>query len=263
MKVVISSPMGCLNPETGIVHLLANYLRTVATEVTQLKCNGIFSICDRDVENGWRRSIDSCIGCMQEQGQLAAWSGANTVDLSKFLPPSDIEDTRRWILAIGATELHQAKFEDQRLFDLCGHLFRARFSTDLPVASNRQHDQFLRRLYLSQARMIMAARRFLFSYQPKLLFVSGERDSISKALGLEAEKLALRTVRFHWHPQERVIKITLPDSGKSVACEIVITNLLALRNDSRTWPLEMVTALEDILDALGLSRGTILAPVAR
>lgn len=263
MKVVVSTPLGQLSQETGLVYLLANYMSAASTELMNLRCNGIFSLCDRDSENGWRRTIDSCLKCTKEQTSLSDWAGFPSEDLSKYLPASEVERTKRWILTVPTSDLATTKFDDAVPFEMVKHLFRARFGQELPVETNKQHEQFVRRAILSAARMTIAARRFLFAQKPNMVFITGARDFITDALGRESARIGLDTVLFRWNLDARAIAIHHPKNGKILQCELVTSGVTQMRTDARTWPLEVVSTLDDILGFLGIPRAELMYPIAK
>lgn len=263
MKVVLSTPLGHQGQETGLVYLLANYMGAASTELMNLRCNGIFSLCDRDAENSWRRNIDSCIKCTKEQSSLSDWAGFGSEDLSKYLPASEVERTKRWILTVPTSELATTSLDDSMPYEMVKHLFRARFGQETPVESNKQHEQFLRRAILSAARMTIAARRFLFAHKPNMVFVAGARDFITAALAREANRLNVDTVLFRWNLDSRAIAIHHPKNGKVLQCELVTSGVTQMRPDARTWPLEVISTLDDILGFLGVPRSELLYPIAK
>lgn len=263
MKVVVSTPLGQISQETGLVYLLTNYMNAAAAQCINLRCNGIFSLCDRDAEIGWRRSLDCCIRCAKEQSTLSQWAGYQFEDLSKYLPAHDVERTKRWILTVPASELTEATIDEVVPFALCKHLFAARFGQVAPVDTNKQHEQFLRRAMLSVARMTVAARRFLFAQKPNMVFITGARDFITNCLAQESMRMGIDTILFRWNLEARAISIHHPRNGKVLQCELVTGGVTQMRNDTRTWPLEVIATLDDILGFLGIPRGELLVPVAK
>lgn len=263
MKVVMNSPMGSFAQETGLLFLLAHYMRAASTDMINLRCNGVFSLCDRDAEINWRRDVDSCIKCMQEQSTLSQWSGIETADLSPYLSSEDVERTKRWLLAVPTSELTTVSYEQIIPFELCKHLFIARFGIEKPVETNKQHEQFLRRAILSVSRTCIAMRRFLFATKPNLVFVGGARDFISQSLYQESLRMGFDAVLFRWSMENRAIRIHHPKTDKILSCDLVMSGVTQMRGDARTWPLEVVSTLDDILNFMGIPRSELLFPAAK
>ncbi len=256
----MSSPMGTLGQETGLMFLLAHYMRAASTDMINLRCNGIFSLCDRDAEQGWRRDVTSCISCMQEQSTFVQWSGIETADLSPYLSADEVEKTKRWLLTISANQLTTVSFEQIIPFDFCKHLFVARFGIEKPVETNKQHEQFLRRAILSVARTCLAVRRYLFAHRPELVIAGGGRDFISMMLHKEAQRMGIPSSLFQWSVDKRAIQIYHPKTDAVLSCDLVMSGVTQMRGDSRTWPLEVVSTLDDILNFMGIPRAGLMFP---
>lgn len=263
MKAVIGSPFGSLSEESGLIYLLANYIRSAGVDTVQLRCNGIFSLCDRDAESNWRRGIESCVSCMSDQGSLAAWSGADIRDLSLFLAPFEVEQTKRWMYTISDEELSTVEFRGIVPWHTAKNTFFFRCGVEVPDPANKVHTQVARRLLLSALRMRLAARRFLEHEAPTLVLVAGGRDFISRSLIEECVANSFGHVLFQWQLDERCVRIHHPRKPEALSCELVMNRITSMRADFRTWPLELMTILDDILQFLEIPRAELLLPAAK
>lgn len=263
MKVAISSPLGSLSEETGLVYLLSNYIRSISSETAQLRCNGAFSVCDRDAESGWRRTIESCVQCMHDQSALALWAGVDSIDLTAFLSPAEVEASRRWMMGLKSSELSDAELWGIKPAALCRWTMKNRFGVELPDVNNRHQEHFLRKVMLSSVRMCAATRRFNDAYSPDYIFVTGGRDFITQSLISESKKQGKNIVLFQWQLEERCVQIVHPKTQAALACELVLTGISSMRSDSKTWPLELISILDDILSFLEMPRVELLFPIAK
>jgi hypothetical protein len=263
MRVIVHAPYGTLSQEVGLIHVLANYLRSVFPEVVQLKCNGVFSCCDRDGRDNWQRSMDSCLGCVIEQNRLAAWSGIASEPLSKYLGPEDIDLTRCAILSLPSEKMLEASVAGFRLFDLCRISFRTRFGVEVPDLRNKNHVQVLRRMMLSAARAGLAVRRFLQKFMPDISLVADGRDLISRSF-IEASRQAdYPAVIFRWDQSGGGVNIVHPRTHQVLVCDLRLEGIATMRSDIYSWPVELIEILQEILAFLDIADMQMTLPIAR
>jgi len=193
MGIVVLSPYGLMREESGLLGLLANYLKKSAWQVSALGCNGIFSLCDRDGENGWSREVTNCFECMRQQTTLAKWSNVPTQDLSVFLSPEDILESKRWMLSAQTVGLYDALFRGINIYDVCRGSLRYRFGTETPDLKNKSHEQIVRRMMLSAVRASLAAENYNRSCAPEMALLSGGDDFITASYAMRSYKQA-----FEW-----------------------------------------------------------------
>ena len=252
MRIGLFSPFGVLSQESGLIFLLGNYLRRSFPDVVQLRCNGLFSLCDRDAEGGWSRSFQTCFRCMAEQREFAQWGGLTIEELSRHLEPADVELSRRVVTNLAVDELPWAQFEGQNLFNLALGSWQNRFNVGRPDLNNPQHEQVLRRFMLSAARAFLAARRFQLQFQPDLTIVAGTTDFISRAV-VAAGGSAGRTVAVcAWDVSRRAVMVTHPDRATPFACELLLEGLVDMRADPATWSPTLTGILDELNSFLGL-----------
>ncbi|MBX7143327.1 MAG: hypothetical protein K1X79_02640 [Oligoflexia bacterium] len=263
MKISVFVPFGSQSQESGLMYLLANYLKAFFPEVVQLRCNGAFSLCDRDADSSWTRNIVSCFTCMNDQRALSSWSGIPVQDLSSFLSPDDISQTKRWALALTPANFQQAALGSTKIFELCRESFMNRFGFTEPDPANKNHEQFLRRLLLATARMVLAARRYHMKFAPDLSLISGGGDFLTRTFQSEARACGRDVALFHWEVAQRAIQIHHPRERKMLACELVPEGIRGMRSDTKTWPHELVTIMAEIMKFLDLEGGQLRLPIAQ
>jgi len=263
MKIAIFVPYGGFSKESGLMHLLANYINTITNDVLQLRCNGVFSLCDRDEESGWQRKLNSCLSCMANQTNLADWSGVSLSDLSRFITPAEIVSTRRWIHSLPTNVLNQLNFRGINLFELSSESLQQRLGVATPDLANKKHEQVTRRMLLSAARMCLATKRFQQQAAPTISLVAGGHDFITRSFAEQSRKQNSDIAVFEMDINERCVKIRHPRTNKLFACELLITDISHMRSDCKTWPREIIGVLDNILAFLEISQAQIALPLAR
>jgi len=262
MKIAVFTPFGSLSRESGIIYLLANYLQRIYPETLQLRCNGVFSICDRDGERSWKRSADSCLSCACDQEKLAAWSGIRSTCLSRYLAPREVDETRRWVLAGEDEKLQVLRFRENALYPFCLASFKSRFGVE-PDCRNKNHLHFLRRLMLSSARFMVACERFNKKFLPDLSLVPGGDDYLSALFVQKTKSQGGSPAVFRWDLHSRTITITNPRTSDLYSCDLFLENVTTLRPDAETWPRELLKMISDIVIFLGMSDTQLALPMAR
>lgn len=257
MRIAINIPMGALGPESGLIVLLGNYLRSQGHEVLQLRCDGTCSVCDRDGEQNWKRSIEACPSCMRDQDALARWGQIQLVGLSRYLTAEDVNDSYRWIMSAPATSLATLRFDGRDLFELCREAFRIRTALSAFDPTSSEQSKILRQLMLAFVQSSLATRRFYLRERPDYSLVGGGLELISRAFMLESRSSAVNAALFQWQVNQRCIMVTHPESGATYSCNMFFHDLSSMRQDPLTWPKDVTQAAQEIFSFLGLSQQTI------
>lgn len=258
MEIGVFAPYGALTQETGLVVLLANYLKRMAYGVEAIHCNGMFTFCDRDAEQHWQRSVERCFECQHEQKELGRWAGVDSLALGSFLSPSEVEGTRRWTVAVPSSSLMSAEWEGVNIASLCLGTFQNRFGVEAPDLQNKSHEQVLRRLVLSSLRAWLAGRRFLDTVQPKRLLIAGEKDFLTRAMIAAAAERRIPLGRFSWDFNQRTVVIRTTESDRPLTCGLVLHDLVSMRSDAITWSPDLIRILDSILEFLHLEPRALL-----
>ena len=246
-----------------MVYLIGKYLLSLGHQIQVLRCDGAFSLCDRDAEDTWRRNVTSCFSCMREQQQFAQWGEFGLVELAAFLKPADIESSWRWVVERSTARLIEEAYEGQKLFQSVQQSFVNRFSVEHPDINNKQHDAYLRRLILAAARMHIAARRFVTSSLPNIAAVAGARDFLSIALLSELKSAQRDGVIFQMHVAERSIQVLHPGKQQALSCDLLVEDVTRLRSDVRTWSRELILMLDSVLEFLDIDPVPVAYSIAR
>lgn len=263
MKIAFLSPYGVLSQESGLIFLLGNYLRRMFPDVVALRCNGLFSVCDRDAEKGWQRGFQTCFRCMAEQREFAQWSGIQVADLSPHLDPADVERSRRFVTALPTEQLPWAQFEGQNLFSLAIGSWQNRFNVSRPDLNNSLHEQMIRRFMLSASRAYLVAKRFRAAFAPDLVIASGGSDFISRSFAAEASISGGSFVRCAWDVSRRAILVSHPRRESVMPCELLLDGLVDMRSDPATWSPALLAIVEELLSFLEIAETPARAAVGR
>lgn len=263
MKIALFAPYGVLSQESGLIYLLGNYVRRTFPDVVQLRCNGVFSVCDRDAERGWRRSMSSCFGCIAEQREFARWSGVGAVELSRCLTRADIEETKRWIMALPAEQLAGASFDGADIFALCLGSWQNRYDVSRPDMHNAQHEQTLRRFMLSAARAYRAAGRFFRESAPDMTFIAGGSDFMSRAFAAQARSAGRDAAVCAWDVSKRAVMVGHPRGHAALPCGLLLDGLIDMRADPTSWSPDLTAILDELLTFVGIREEPRAAAGAR
>lgn len=263
MSIVMFSPYGLASEETGVLALLTGYLSQSGYAVSSLQCNGAFSLCDRDAEGGWRRGVRSCFTCMYEQSRVARWSGISAHELSRFLEPEEISETRRWSLALTPRTAEQLPFADVAFLPMVRESMVSRLGKESIEELSPDEFDVLRRLMLSAARAYIAAQRFLAAQGSQLAMVAGCRDGLSRAFVAAAESQRVAVAQFKWDLMSRAVQVTHPASDRAFSCPIVFDDVTEMRSDPRTWPGEIVRVIDELMVFLDISNSQLQLPLAQ
>ncbi|MCB0310827.1 MAG: hypothetical protein KDD42_06315, partial [Bdellovibrionales bacterium] len=211
MKTITFIPYGTSSQEAGVISLLANYLRTAYPDVSQLVCNGVFSLCDRDAELGWNRDLHSCARCLVDQSALGNWSGSSILQLSQFLKPIDLLETKRWVLSLSPSDFLKAKFRGMNVYEICGGTIAHRFGSNLRNMTSKTHEPYVRRVMLSAIRLALASARFSTMQMFDLALVAAGPDFISRTFIAQCKALGRPVAEFHWEVGTRAVTISHPE----------------------------------------------------
>jgi hypothetical protein len=251
MKIDIAPSTFVVRQETGLIAMLARLLHP-SHSVSMVRCNGILGVCHRDEETSWHRSFDSCLSCMSERSALGAWTGASLSDLSPYLLPEDIERTRRWVNELSTEQILNDSFDGCVPWEWAKQYFVARFSTARPVATNKQHDFFVRKFILSVLRIRISARRYLFANKPDLIIVSDSNDLVSAALKEVAADFGIGLFSVLWRNDLRINQIENYHTNKLLDSDVVVSNVTELRSEPNTWPSDLIERLNVVCKFMGI-----------
>jgi len=262
MKISVFAPFGSLSYESGLIYLLSNYLKTIYSDVRQLKCNGVFSVCDKDGEKDWKRSLDSCLQCMNDQKGLARWSNLESETLSRYIQPDRVEEGRKFFVSASMNELKSFECEGLNLFDLSKNSIIDRLQGPRIDLDNPQHEAVVRQILLAAFHMSLAAKGYIASFRPDLSFVTDSSDYISLIYKKMLEREKRATVLFKWDGAEYCVKVFHPTNGKFVSCEFLLDGIANVRPDPNTWPEEIVKMVQEVLSFLDIECDQYVLPLA-
>ena len=251
MKLAIFTPFGFLHRESGLLYLVANYLRKNGAEVQQLRCDGALSVCGRDKRVAGGRSAFSCARCTGEQRRLADWAELRASELSSFATSEDKLQSAKWMASVNATDLERAEFRGVRLFEVCSGEFVQQ--TGCTSASNLSaaDEQTLRSLYVAYVQSVVASERFLTQWAPTITFIAASDDSISRAYTSQVTALGIDAATFTYDATEETIFVESLRSGERYASKLILDGITSMRSDPRTWAPEVRAIVHEIMSFLG------------
>jgi hypothetical protein len=225
-------------------------------EVLQLRCNGLFSMCDRDAERSWTRTLSGCFRCLGEQRDLAQWSGVTVEELSRHLSVKDIEATKRWIVGVATEQLPWTSFDGQNFYSLALGSWQNRFNVSRPDLGNPLHEQMLRRFMLSASRAYRAAETFHARVGPQLTLVAGGGDFLSRTFITQARAAKHAVAVCTWDVSKRAVMVSHPRREAVVPCGLLLDGLVDMRADPATWSRDLVGILDELLAFLDITEAS-------
>ncbi len=262
MGIAVFSPYGLMREESGILGLVSNYLRTNAWQVFDVRCNGVFSLCERDADTAWKREMSSCFGCMLEQARLEKWAGISCVELSKYLTPEDILESKRWLLSYENGSFEEAVYGQHNVFDLCRGSFHYRFGTEHPDLKNKNHEQAVRRMLVSTVRLLIATEKCNQQNRPEVALLSDGSDFLTAGYLAKSIEQDIRVATFRWDLAKRCVVVNTSSSTEEYNCPLVFEDITSMRSDVRTWPWEITQIIEELMVFLNLTSSQLELPIA-
>lgn len=268
MKIVVFSPHGVFSPAHATTYMMLRYLHSLCAEVTQLHCNGAFSICERDLEKGSQRTLEHCLRCSAEQRQFADFSGAQARKITDFLTGEDLQRSRQWVLERDAEELWNEEWFDLSIAELIESTFLRFTGEPQPRFKSQKHAGIIRQLALTAIRMSLAAGKCVNQLRPDWLWVPSGEEMLSKSL------LASASLRANGMPKMQVVKLQSVMEGQMVLAhrdgdahpyrvQNIIDSLDDVRADIDSWPKEVISEFDEFFRYLGISDSQLGLPVAR
>jgi hypothetical protein len=250
MRVALFSPYGSEGPDSGLMFLIAAYLKFIGTEVAVLECDGASAVCGRD-KPGARRDFAFCARCRAEQRTLERWGEFPVERLSSYLEPEEAEQTLRWVVGLPDEGLEKAEYRGIVLRDLVNANFRQLHGGERPDGSSDQTAS-LRTLIVESMRLFLAVRSFYGVYEPDLVLVPESEDYYFQVARAQADMEKRKTVLIRGDAGSRATTILHPDKRTLLTCDWVFGELSGMRKDCSTWPKEMLQLIREILSFLGI-----------
>ncbi len=253
MAITFFSPYGLLVKESGFMYLLARYIGAFYESTYQLKCNGLFTICNRDCAVNQRRSLLSCASCIASQESLSNWACMESDDLSKYLSAKALKYIKQELLLVPDNELMNVSYEDLNVYELCKGSFKTFLGEESPDIRNKKNLQLAKKIMLSSLKAIEAIKTYYSIENPELFFISSGNDFITKSF-LEFLKITNKNfIEVTWDNNANLFNIVNGNSKKARQYEIYIDDIVCFRNDYTTWPKEFTDMLDDVIDFVGLN----------
>lgn len=261
-NIGIFTPYGPFGQESGLLYLLASHLAQQSHEIVQLRCNGVFATCERDSETNWRRDFSQCFQCIADQQHLQRWSGIRYLDLSQYVTPELVEQSRRVLNSLTSKQLGCAVYDGLDISALARPAFQRRLGNVEYDADNKRHEQVLRTLIGTTIRMYAAGNIYLEQVGPDYLLLPRSSDILTSTLASSALKYKTELVTFRWDVNARAVIIKREQSGKEMMSELVLDGVANMRADRSTWPPELIKVLDEIAGFLELQEPQLSLPIA-
>jgi hypothetical protein len=258
MKVALFTPYGFLHRESGLMYLVANYLRASGAEVTQLRCDGAVSVCGRDSRVAGGRSVFSCARCTGEQRRLADWSDIRAYDLSAFVSSEDKVQSAKWMASVQTADLDRAEFRGINLWERCQLDFQRQTGIESIESLSAADEQSLRALYVAFVQGAVASERFVTQWAPALTLVAKSEDSLVHAYHSHIVASGIECSTFAYDEGKEVTVIESVKTGERYSSKLVLDGITSMRRDPRTWAPEVRAVVNEIMAFLGFSADRVV-----
>lgn len=258
MRILLFAPYGLLTEETKVLTVYAWHLRKTFHQVNQLLCNGIFSLCDRDIEFGWSRNLRSCIRCIGDQKKISTLLQGESIEFSKYITPEDMQLTQCWITALAKNQLEKAEYLEIPLYNLVMGTIRHKYGMLSFSELVDKDESFIRRVYLVSARCISAAQSLVRQNQYDMALIAGGDDVISKSFMTALQKVGIQTAAFRWDLGMRAVIISHSQNETRWKCDIHCEFDEQDQLDSLGMSKEEIEHLSEISEFLGISTGQMV-----
>ena len=247
---------------------MLRYLHSLCGEVTQLHCNGAFSICERDTEKGGQRTLEHCLQCSAEQRSFVDFSGAQARKVTDFLAGDDLQKTRQWVLEKDAEELWNAEWYGLSVSHLIENTFRRITDEAQPRFRSQKHSGLIRQLTLASIRMAIAGGKCVNQLRPDWLWVPSGEEMLTKSFHASAMLRAsgmtnMQIVRFETVLDGQMVLAQREGDSQPYRVQNIIDSLVDVRSDIESWPKEVMSEFDQFFRYLGISDSQLGLPVAR
>lgn len=252
MEVAFFNPYGSSRPESTIAALLGRYLRRNFS-VGFLRCNGVFSTCQRDEETDWTRHVRSCTSCMTDQSRISKWVGADDIELSKFLSADIIRETQEWVSSLTLQDIESSEYKGCPTFEISRSTLTSRFGGIGWNLSHSKDESIVRRTLLSCARMIAVSKKFLSDGDSELVVATSGEDFLTKAFIHIATTLGKKSAILRWDLSHRGTLLEQYPIGGGDLFHLVLDSLEEIDPDPSLWPGEVMDTIHSLASRLNLS----------
>ncbi len=253
MKISTFTPYAKVSQESGLVALFSGYLRSSGHESTAIVCDGVFSACGRDSENGWNRALDSCFNCIREQNVLASWAGSSVHPLSQEIESSEYFELRKMIDKLTPTEFQNLTLARTNIWELCVDSLRDRLGAEVLHLADQRVQSTVRSVLLSSGILLRALTRLLKSKTDQMILISGERDALSRTALSVCKEYQVPCANFIWNVSKRCIEVRRSVDQSVLESPLVIDDIASFRNDPGTWSEDVISLLSELAHFLNLA----------
>ncbi len=242
---IVFCPYGASSRGAGVTLLISRYLAQTQ-EVSSLACNGCVSICGRDEQTGFRRTLSSCFRCISEQQACANFvnspdgKGVAQRSIGEWITPEIVEDSRR--AAQGAlTNLHYHEISITECIEPSFMERSGRRLSDLGRSS--LDEQLARRMAMAAVRVVEGIQGAIREIAPSYMIIEGGDDYMAKIATAVCQKNRVSVLHIAWNKQERGVAIWKNPENKIVS-PFVLDEISTMRPEVSTWPSELVDIAE-------------------
>lgn len=252
MAITFFSPYGTLIKESGFMYMFARYINAFCGDVYQLKCNGLFTICNRDCLVKDKRNFLTCGNCIACQNELATWACIDSHEISKCLRADILRYIKKEFLLVPDDELNNVYYEDLNIYELCKGSFVSFLGSESPDITNKRTLQLVKKIMLSSIKTVEAIKTYYANFNPHLFFIASSNDFLTNSVLGYLRSTNRKFVEIEWNDEKNVFSIISSNKQELKQYEIFIDSIVHFRNDFTTWPEEFINMLNDVAEFVEL-----------
>ena len=165
--------------------------------VNHLVCDGIYSLCDKDKKNNWRRNISSCLTCNSEQKNLLKNLNLPTHSLSSFVDKEEVFLTKKIIDNFNFDEIKDFNFlNTYNIYQLSQNIFTSIFNKETPDFSNENHKLVYKHFINTVIKTVFCSIKYLKNVHTDIIFCINNTDLITGTFCKVAEQFNKKIILF-------------------------------------------------------------------
>jgi hypothetical protein len=252
MSIALFAPYGSVSKETGFLVALGKFLGSRGYGVVNLRCNGVLSECGRDALNGTKRSLSSCINCINDNEVATNWAGVPSIELSPYLNFSEYEQYKDLISGLSQLDKDRFQVHGIKLSSLIG--------TSSSEDSSEAVKEFDKR-FVTTSRLISAFSQILATRRLDAILSIGSEDLLLKTFLSVVANRELTCFIFKWDSQKMLMKITTQKGSQAYTSELFFDDVSSMRQNVESWPEQVQKEFLSIEQFMGITQQQLSLPM--
>lgn len=263
MKIGILVPYGRFNAERNLISVLGLYLTSFGFDVSMIACDGQLSSCNRDQQNSWNKSLQTCSQCISQSTQLSKMTGFKRISILQYLKSSD-ENYIRDLTGDFSAKLGQPLNLGKTNLDLLmlGTILERFGKTELDFSDKEQKDFYIRTLQ-NTLRILFASAKLNTDQEYDLVFIAGGQDYVSASFRQSLIETGTKVVIFRNDEKASVTHIIHHSKSQLISLDLIINSVKDYLIPCKNWNQRTLSDFGQIIDFLEINANQMRLPLAR